>query len=1383
MKKRMTSFLAGMAVMFAIGLDHASAQTAGELFASGDVLSAANYENTLLGQRLSQNAVLDAATHFQPITAIPSMRMPMATAGSSFRGCVINDAGWSSQQVLGLYDITPSSGEFSPYFIDDTLRVMHADLGSTIIDNHYYFVTGYSINGIVFYIRYAFNLEEMRYENANMAVPEQNPKYLSWTNTPYDKETGKSYGLFFTEDGAGLEFCSMDYVTMTRKTIGTPQHVFLVMAIDESDAQLYAIDVEGNLYSINKTTGTETLVGATGLHPSTYHQAAAIDAAVGKLFWTYILDDNSCGVAEVDLKTAETHKMLEFDRTVQFGDLYNIGHGVEGSAPGKVENLTWNYNEANYENIDLAFTMPTMTNDGATKLSGQLTYSVLYGETVVAQGTAVPGGKVATTIGDLPQQQVVRLSVFASNNKGKSIEQNVDVWAGLDIPLAPSDVTLTIDGDLVLLTWSPVATGAHDGYVEAGQISYVVRKQPEGIMKGITDETTFSESINITQLDYVTYSVEAVTEGVGASEPSFSNRVKVGDYMQCPYVVTFGSFFDVDGYWDVIDANSDDVTWKYASGSKSMRCASSNVKADDWLLSPPIYLENGYEYTIRIQALTSSNGMLSLAYGTQEVTPPNGLTTIIDATALPAATEETTLEGRIAPMESGVYRFAVRVTENTLAGVTELTRFSVSAPSKVMPAKAPSDFTVTAGEKGELLATVSFVTPLKTIDENDLGQLSSVEIMRDERVIATLQNVGVGETVTFVDDKVPAEGKYVYSARVNVYGIPGEVASQEVYVGVDMPASPAEVTFVDNGNGTATLKWVNQQTGANGGYVDATKMENKVYSASFDTSSLPQPMDAATILGQCQLDDMLAWVKNDRSYTEVIDLEGEPGWVLRAVTTVISHEHIEPHDTVHPADNQIPIFDEGTIITDSTDVLVNGFALLDDDMVESEKASVAFLIKGTPARLPMTEHFANQKVGETAFWWTRPLQGAASWQLTDKALDGDGGAVTFVAEDAGDVALLGTRKISLNGTQHPVMTFDYKGGADCMASLAVLVDRGQKGVVDTLAEIMIDELNEALGYERAYIDLEPYINDKYVIVQLVATAEQESDQVTIDRVELHDMLDLDLAVDAIVPEVMMTGSTADFIVNVTNYGTQLSNAYTVSLMAEYVEDGQKVTTTLLSDHGFSLDPMGGNDAYHAQLDITPFILGEVKLTAKVSMDGDADLSNNVMEKVMTASSVILPGTNTVMPAPYGLTATWGGDGVHLHWGVVDNTIEYLTSYNEVMVFNFYGINVYVDGTLFTTLREPVTETVVQGLDDGEHVFYITLLYGEEGSVMESPLSNKATIVTDIDMLILSPVAELVVYSANGVKVAEGINALARLPKGVYIVYDKRDGNSKRVVKK
>ena len=265
----------------------------------------------------------------------------------------------------------------------------------------------------------------------------------------------------------------------------------------------------------------------------------------------------------------------------------------------------------------------------------------------------------------------------------------------------------------------------------------------------------------------------------------------------------------------------------------------------------------------------------------------------------------------------------------------------------------------------------------------------------------------------------------------------------------------------------------------------------------------------------------------------------------------------------------------------------------------------------------------------------------------------------------------------------------------------------------------------------------------------------------------------------------MTGSTAVFVVTVTNMGVMNSGEYTVQLIADYVENNQQKTEMLLYDQGIDLTPIGGSDSYYAQLRISPFILGEVKLTAAVVITGDNDNTNNEAEAVMTASSVILPGTEMEMSAPYGLVATEVNDGVRLQWGFVEPSLDYITEYNESMSFPFYGINVYMDGRLLTTLRDLTNETTISDLEAGEHTFHITLLYGVEDNLMESPLSNSATIVTDIATLQLDGATngDIVVFNADGVRVAVGMDALARLPKGVYIIQDKHNGTTTRVVKK
>ena len=1391
MEKKKNSLMMGMLVMFISAIMPAMAQTSAPLPSLVGVQPMKMEGATLLRGRMEQesgikNLSLKTMSHTQP------MAMPKATLGSAFRGCVINDGGWSdTNKLFGLYDLTPDNGSLTPTFIDN-YGVMHADGGSTIVGNHYYFVTSYVVTGVVFYIRYDFNLETMTYEDNSKGIPAQSPSYLAWTNTPYDQETEKAYGLFFNADGTGLEFCSMDYASLTRKTISTPQHTFIVMAIDDNLAQLYAIDTKGDLYTIDKFSGTEMLVGSTGIVPNTYRQAAAIDSGVGKLFWTFISEDNTSGVAEVDLKTGETNIVCEFDRLVQFGDLYNTLHGVEGKAPGMVEHLSWNYNEANCENIDLAFTMPTLTIDGADKLTGRLTYKVLLGDEIVAQGTAVPGGKVATTIGGLPQQQELTLDISVTNGTGTGKVQQVTVWAGKDIPTAPNEVTLNVEGDMATLTWKAASQGEHGGYVDVEKLTYVVKKQPGDMEKVSTGGTRFEEMVQTNLLEYITYSVQTVAEGLYVSSPAYSNRVKVGEYLEAPYETRFETVYDAEGYWESLDANNDGITWVFDEMKNTMSIAKGEIEANDWLMSPPVMLRAGFEYNIILTAASDNGGKVSMAYGYNNLTPPQGYQELISATDLPRNFEDKTMSCKLVPIATGVYRLAIKAGGNTEGTATELRYFSIGEPQEVVPPAPPTEFNVVAGEKGELSATVSFKAPLVDLEEKELSYISSIEILRDETVIEVMEDVRPGQMISYLDDKVPVQGIHLYSAVAYAYGAKGEKVSKEVYVGEDIPARPAMTTMVDNGDGTVTISWENQSKGVHGGYVDKDKLGNIVYEFSNGpTGDTPVPciMDARDTVSVMRPGEQMAYIENGNSYTFSENLQGVPGWIVKGVSAVAHRQPgEEPQDTID--ENSIPIIQKGGVIADSTEILANKFAMIDDQLVEGE-TSMAFLITGTPASLPMRESFANKQVTTSGFWWWRQLEGNTTWTLVNDDTDGDKGAAAFTALEDGGKALLGTRKITLKGTTYPTLAFDYKAWAETDASLAVVVDRGQRGVVDTLAEIAIDELVAKGNVEKAFVDLAEYIDDEYIIIQFVATAPNGAAGIIIDNVAVTDLPEQDLSTQITAPEVVFAGNTAIFAVTVSNWGVKPSGDYAVKLNVEYMVDGQQAKDVLLAEQGYALTAKGGTQTYTAQMAFTPFMLGDVTLTAEVTTEGDKNMENNVAKAQIQAITALLPGTDTTIPAPEGLVAFEKEDGIHLQWDAINQTIEYLTYTFETpqqMKFDYKGVNVYADGVLFATLTSADNEMVVKGLEEGEHHFHITSLYQAEidGEMvtLESPLSNKATIVTDIAQAVDNGImrGDVLVYTIGGAKVAEG-KVSERLPKGTYVVVDKLTKTASRIIVK
>lgn len=87
--------------------------------------------------------------------------------------------------------------------------------------------------------------------------------YLAATETAQAAD-GTVYGVFYSADGNSLEWGTVDYETCQRTTIGPASQAFVAIGITKA-GQLYAIGMDGKLYKVNKSTGEETLVGATGL--------------------------------------------------------------------------------------------------------------------------------------------------------------------------------------------------------------------------------------------------------------------------------------------------------------------------------------------------------------------------------------------------------------------------------------------------------------------------------------------------------------------------------------------------------------------------------------------------------------------------------------------------------------------------------------------------------------------------------------------------------------------------------------------------------------------------------------------------------------------------------------------------------------------------------------------------------------------------------------------------------------------------------------------------------------------------------------------------------------------------------------------------------------
>lgn len=153
--------------------------------------------------------------------------------------------------------------------------------------------------------------------------------------------------------------------------------------------------------------------------------------------------------------------------------------------------------------------------------------------------------------------------------------------------------------------------------------------------------------------------------------------------------------------------------------------------------------------------------------------------------------------------------------EETFGGFSiPFTIAEASAPAKV------SDLTVTPGEKGALSATISWTNPTKTYGRGGtLESLTKVDVYRDDELVYTAENPGIGATMTWTDNNVPASALYSYKVVPSNESGPGDRKAVTKFVGQGIPMPVTDLTVVGENEG-AKISWSIPDHGKFDAYLD-----------------------------------------------------------------------------------------------------------------------------------------------------------------------------------------------------------------------------------------------------------------------------------------------------------------------------------------------------------------------------------------------------------------------------------------------------------------------------------------------------------------------------------------------------------------------------------
>lgn len=1007
------------------------------------------------------------------------------SGGATIYGSIISSYEWVGESHAGLYSFNTEGGAvFTPVKIEPGLCAQ----GGGVYAGHAYY--SFSVDDNTLYVYDADTWEQTAAYPTDIAA----------LDLAYDPTTGNIYGCF-VDNGAKLgvlvpEEGSYEYIA--------DFNMSLAALVCSNEGQLYGIGSDGLLYRIDKATAAMAEIGNTGIYPM-MAQSATIDPNTGKCYWA-ATSFGATGLYEVDLDTGNASLLYLFPNEEEITGLF-ILEEVPADAPAKANGLQVDFPNGSTTG-SIRFVMPTMTCGGAA-LDGTLDYTLLMNDEV-KEGTGQPGETISLENITLEAGDY-KFVLTVSNDKGTGERAVVSQWIGMDAPAAVENLTLKKQSEAtVALSWEAPRTGIHQGYVDAASLRYrIVRYPGNVVLHEDYPQTSFTEDIEAGKLAQYWYVVTPAAGGMEGEEAS-SNKVVMGPGYEMPYEEDFSTTTRFNQF-TLMDANGDGRTWQQDIAMEvAQYMADTPEKADDWLVTPPLKLdEDGYyQLSFSVKCNSMDAHRISVALG--NLPEVESLSTVL----LPSQDFNTNfewlvLEAKFRVPQSATYYIGFHAESDGGAYSFDLDNVSVRQIASANAPAAVSNLKVQPGEKGALQATVSFDAPETTIKGEPLDGLTKVELYRGDVLVEEFAEPTPGQSLAF-DDKEPLSGFNTYKAIAYNESGNGDECSQQAYIGIDIPQAVGSITLSELEYGVVTVAWeAPSAVGINGGYVDTDALTYTVKRGGWEE---------------------VASGIEERSFVDRIEGLGDAQRTVAYTITAASSA--------------------GTGL----------------------EGNSSYLSVGIPYEMPFHESFPQGRASYTEWIYT-PAMGSNMWMpmYSMDSQDGDDGLMSLsgMGGNPMETRLL-SPKIRIGNTEKPVMEFYVRHSEiDDELSLEVFSPQMEAETVAT-----VNLRNGAGAWNLCTVDMSAFKGQEFIQLAFVTRNALEMDQtLEVDNICLRDDLQHNLAASAIdAPAKIKVGQTKEISVTVANVGQERAEGYTVSFYngdeligtesGVPVEAGQSVAATL-----------------------------------------------------------------------------------------------------------------------------------------------------------------------------------------------------------------------------
>lgn len=979
----------------------------------------------------------------------------------------------------------------------------------------------------------------------------------------YDASLGKAYGSFWNENYGGFSyFGNFNLTSASWTSIDKVQR-------DERDIFALAADGKGTIYALfgaynyiatlDPVTGQVSRIKTTGFEIDTNWAEGRVSsmcydeendrliATVAETLGWGASKSYRSGLYTINPHTGATEKVMDLPGNACFAGLYVVDDTTDPSAPGEPSDITINVEGSSTQGT-VTFTSPDKT-IGGVAISGDLIAILnLNGEESVifdiAPGQKVTSSNLTFKNGD----NTLKITMADSQRRGGS--QSLTFWAGEDKPLPVSDVTLNIVDGQGVLSWKAPEGGEHDGPINTDNIRYRIVRQPDN--KTVADNlnsTEFTDTDIDTAHKIIYYTVTAYNS-VGEATAVESNRcLSIGSF-KVPYTENFDTADDF-ALWTVEDLNGGS-TWYYNAGTTEQTAEykydDNKLPGDDWLISPPIRLEEGnsyklsYSWRVMMKAYPES---FEIFLGNRP--EASAMTQLLGRHEKVSNTAYQTAEQSITVPSTGDYYLGIHCFSDGYMYILRVDDISIVEIDNRVPATV-ADLEVIPGERGARMATVKFTVPEVDNKGENLTEVSSATVLRNGVKLVEITDVNPGKAIEYTDNSINADGMVKYAVSCANSNGSGVEAIKEVFVGRDAPGAVSGLTIAEVAN-HPYMKWEAPTLGVNGGWFDAESVVYRIVRS-----------DGTVVSDNCKDTEY-----TDTSYTSPTK-EQDALWYL--VTPYVGE-------------------------------------------TRGAYAQTELLLCGPAYPAPITETFANadmnyypwiaQSDNAVYYSWTLDNMGYNP-QTSDQ--NGDRGLATFhsVGEPVGTVSYFYSPKLDISTLENPVLSFYiYHAEGEGDGSIELLISNGSETFRNLEGAEKIMRASSS-GWKRYSVSLADYKSSPWVRIGFKGTGDGVAD-IYLDNINIENAVRFDLALTNLkAPRKIAAGENANIRVGLLNNGSEKGEGAILSLTDG---NGRQLASS-------AIDALEAGESLEIQLSVPVTSEGVLDLNANLVLESDENLSNNIL---------------------------------------------------------------------------------------------------------------------------------------------------------------------------